>query len=342
VNEDATRPLPVGKLPEQVLEGLLRRAPKPDSRVVVWPGVGEDAAVIDAGESYLVCKSDPITFAADRIGWYAVNVNANDIATTGARPRWFMVTALLPENGTTPQLAGEIFDDVVRACEPMGVSLVGGHTEITHGLDRPILVGSMIGEVEKDRLVRKDGARAGDVVILTKGVAIEGTAVIAREMRNRLTGHFPAAMLDRCADFLFEPGISVVKEALAANSARHVHAMHDPTEGGLATGLHELCRATGLGAQVDASRVPVLPETTGLCDHLGICSFGLIASGSMLIVVDPTDEDAVCEALEREKILAARIGTLTDRFADVRDVNADCQELWRKPEVDELARLFSE
>ena len=143
-------PLPVGKLPVELLQGLLRSCrPPARSGVVLGPRYGEDAAVIDLGAKYLVAKTDPITFTAERIGWYAVHINANDIATMGATPRWFLATLLLPENGTTPELARGIFLDILRTCRTLGITLCGGHTEITSGLSRPIVVGQMLGEVRK-------------------------------------------------------------------------------------------------------------------------------------------------------------------------------------------------
>ena len=191
------RRFPVGKLPPEALRKLLVRCPVPrDSRVVIGPRFGEDAAVIDVGPKYLVAKTDPITFTAERIGWYAANINANDIATLGARPRWFLATLLLPEKAATESLARSIFNDILRACRTLGVTLVGGHTEITSGLGRPIVVGQMLGEVEKTKLIRKESQRPGDVVLLTKGVAVEGTAILAREKRTFLERKLGSLVLE--------------------------------------------------------------------------------------------------------------------------------------------------
>ncbi len=178
--------LPVGKLPVELLQGLLARHGGQDERLVVGPRVGEDAAVLDLGERYLVVKSDPITFATDEIGRYVVTINANDIATMGATPRWFLLTLMLPEGQTDRELVERIFEQVDRACRALEVVLCGGHTEITAGVDRPLAVGVMLGEVDKADLVQTAGARPGDAVLLTKGIAIEGTAVLARELGGEL------------------------------------------------------------------------------------------------------------------------------------------------------------
>ncbi|MFQ5879926.1 MAG: AIR synthase related protein, partial [Dehalococcoidia bacterium] len=228
----------VGKLLAQLLARLLAQVTTRDPRVVVGPKLGEDAAVIDVGDKYLVAKTDPITFATDHIGWYAVHVNANDIAVMGARPAWFLATILLPQS--VPQLTAEaIFQQILSACEQLDVELVGGHTEVTYGLSRPMVVGAMLGEVAKDRLVQSSGAQPGDRLLLTKGIAIEGTAILARELSEPLRQRGVAPDLIQSAQrLIFEPGISVVPEALLAAAGGRVHAMHDPTEGGLATAVH--------------------------------------------------------------------------------------------------------
>ncbi len=311
---------PIGKLPQMELLALLTRTAERESdpRVILGPGLGRDAAVIDFGDRYLVAKSDPITFATAEIGWYAVHVNANDVACLGARPRWFIATILLPEGRTDRALVETIFDQLHQAGEELGVTLVGGHTEITHGFERPIVVGAMFGEVLPERLVRSDGARPGDALILTKGIAVEGTAILAREVRHRLEASVSGALLDRAANFLHDPGISVVRDAAVATAAGEVHAMHDPTEGGLATGIHEMvaaaatCGKAGCGAVVEEATLPIYPETRAFCETLDLDPLGLIASGSLLAAVAPEDAPAIAAALESEGIAAAIIGRVRE------------------------------
>ncbi len=232
--------LPLGKLPQELLGRLLARYATPDDRLLVGPGLGRDAAAIALDDARaMVVKTDPITFATAEIGWYLVNVNANDLACLGATPRWLVVTALLPEGRTTPALVETIFAGLRDACAALGVTLAGGHTEITHGLDRPILVGTLLGEVARDDLVQPGRARPGDRLLLTKGIAVEGTALIAGEREAEIAARHGAAFAARCRAFLREPGISVVRDAAVARAAGPVHALHDPTEGGVATGLRE-------------------------------------------------------------------------------------------------------
>ena len=334
-----TRSYPLGKLPAEHLARLLARYAPTDPRVVLGPGVGRDAAVISFGDRYLVAKTDPITFASDEIGWYAVNVNANDVACTGATVRWFLTTLLLPGGQASPQLVDTIFDQVADACRKLGIEMVGGHTEITYGLDRPIVVGCMLGEVMPERLVRSDGAQPGDVLIVTKGIAVEGTAIIAREKADDLAG-LDRSLLERCQGFLYDPGISVVRDAAVATTAGTVHAMHDPTEGGLATGLRELGEAAGVGLVVNEAAIPVLPETHTLCTRLGLDPLGLIASGALLMAVAPGDAGAVLDALEEAGIAAARIGRVVERGQGVVLSNATGERPLPVFERDEIARLF--
>ncbi|HET90394.1 MAG TPA: hydrogenase expression protein [Chloroflexi bacterium] len=303
---------PTGKLPAEHLARLMARYAPSDERVILGPGIGHDAAAITFGDRCLVAKSDPITFATDEIGWYAVHINANDVACLGATPRWFLATLLLPEHHTDTALVDAIFDQLVSACEQLNVGLVGGHTEITYGFDRPIVVGCMLGEVAAGRLVRSDGARPGDVLLLTKGIAVEGTALLAREMPNPLEDIDPT-LLERCRNFLHDPGISVVRDATVATAAGDVHAMHDPTEGGLSTGLWEMAETTQVGMVIDEPAIPIFAETETLCAHLGLNPLGLIASGALLMAVAPASAAAIVAALEGEGIAATRIGQVTTR-----------------------------
>ena len=297
----------VGKLPAKHLQALLASLPQRDARVLIGPRVGEDATVIDVGDRCLVVATDPVTFATDRIGSYAVHVNANDVAVMGARPRWFFVVLLLPERGTTAGLVDAIMADVRSTCEALGVTVCGGHTEVTTSLGRPLLIGQMLGEVARPRLVSKANLQVGDRVLLTQGVAIEGTALLAREKGGELRGRVPDDLIERAERFLVDPGISVVEAALTATEAGHVTGMHDPTEGGLVTGLCELATASDKGLRVYGERVPIFPETGALCEPFGIDPLRLIASGALLIATPPSDADPIMAALRAKDIPVSSI-----------------------------------
>ncbi len=305
--------LPAGKLPAALLQSLLARYGGRDERLVVGPSLGEDAAAIAMPGRLLVCKSDPITFATVEIGRYVVTVNANDLATMGATPRWFLLTLLLPEGRTDRDLVEHIFASVGEACAALGVSLAGGHTEITVGLQRPLAVGTMLGEVAPERLVRTAGARPGDVILLTKGIALEGTAVLAQEAAGQLAARgITADLLEQGRQLLHRPGISVVRDAQAVCAAGLPHAMHDPTEGGLATALWEMAVAAGHGIEVDLGQVPLLPETAAFCSALGLDPLGLLASGALLVAAAPAEVEPMLAALAGAGIEARRIGRVVD------------------------------
>jgi len=304
---------PVGKLDYRLLEKLLNLNPIKDPRIIVGPKIGEDAAVIDFGKKYLVAKTDPITFTTHRIGWYAVNVNANDIATMGATPKWFLATLLLPEGKTNAKLATQIFRDIIQATQALNITLCGGHTEISYKIDRPIVIGHMLGEVEKDKLVVNAHAKPGDDLLLTKGIAIEGTAIIAREKAVTIKKKFGDRFLKRAQAFIDKPGLSVVADALLANKAAQIHAMHDPTEGGLATGIMELAKASGTGVVIDAEKIPCYEETERICKFFNIQPLGLIASGALLIALDPIDTKEVIAILAKNGIVCNPIGKLTKK-----------------------------
>jgi hydrogenase maturation factor len=336
------RHLPVGKPDPKLLARLLRQyTGAKDSRLVIGPLVGEDAAVIDMGDRYLVAKSDPITYATERIGWYVVHINANDVATLGAEPRWFLATLFLPEKKTSKELVEDIFADMAKAAEELGVALCGGHTEVTPGLDRPVVAGHMLGEVAKDRLVLKTNARPGDRIILTKGIAIEGTALIARERSGELKAHFGEGFVQRARRFLLDPGISVVKEALTVVKVAKVHAMHDLTEGGLATGIQEMAEIAGLGAEVDRHRIPIFSETQDICSYYGLDPLGTIASGALLIAVTPEDKDKVLMALRGKGMAAEDIGFLTEKARGLKIVEDGRLKNFPGFKVDEVTRILS-
>ncbi len=340
--------LQAGKVPVVLLRHLLRRyafgqavAPS-ESKLVVGPGIGLDAAAIDLGDRYLVVKTDPITFVADEIGTYALTINANDLATMGASPRWFLATILLPAGATTRAHVSRIFSHLASACRRLNVTLCGGHTEITDVVTRPVVVGCLLGECPKDRLITTAGACVGDAILLTKGIPIEAVSILARERPTELRHRYSTQFIARCRDYLVTPGISVVRDAEIALAAGGVHAMHDPTEGGLSAAVYELAEAAGVGVLVEERAIRILPEGAKLCADFGLNPLGAIASGSLLICADPAHETAILRRLAKARIPAARIGTVVPAREGVRMVS-DGRRPRQVPRfaVDEIARMLS-
>ena len=342
--ENAPKRLKAGKLPVDLLEPLLARIPA-SPRVLIAGGIGRDAAVIEFSEEtdrLLVAKTDPITFATDRIGWYAVNINANDIVCMGADPVWFLATLLLPE-GCEEALPAGIFDQIQQACDALEVALVGGHTEVTLGIDRPLITGVMLGEVRRSGLIQPESAEVGDLLVLTQGIAIEGTAVLALEAPRQLR----AAGVDRqtvesAGRMLDDPGISVVPAAKALRGIDAVHALHDPTEGGLATAARELAAAADLGLKLRSHKIPVFPETATICGALGLDPLGLLASGSLLAAVSPSGIEAVTARLDAAGIPNGVIGELVSPEEGLLSTSPTGERPVKIFEQDELARYLED
>lgn len=332
--------LPVGKLPPQLLAKLLAAAPHDDPDVIVGPGIGFDCAVVAAGDRYLVLKSDPITFATDELGWYLVQVNVNDLATTGATPRWMLVTLLLPERKTDHSFVSNLSKQIYAACHDFDIVVVGGHTEVTYGLERAIAVGTLIGEVAPERLVTPAGMTPGDKLILTKGVPIEATSILAREFAARLEEHYSPQEIKRAANYLYDPGISVLEDARTALAAGQITAMHDPTEGGLAAALWEMAEAASLSLVIEPEAIPVPPLAAKLCQFFAIDPLAAIASGALLLAVGPGDAETVVAALREKHIDAAIIGEAEEGAANVWQQKHGSRVLLSRPQRDAIAQLF--
>ncbi len=301
--------LPIGKLPVELLSQFLKELTTTNPDVIVGPGIGMDAAVIRFGQEQLVFKTDPITFATDDIAWYLVTVNANDIACMGGIPKYLLVTFLLPQGATTRDSAHAVFSRLKEACTANGITLVGGHTEITYGIGRPIAIGFMIGTVSGHGIIRSSGAKPGDAVLLSKGIPIEATALLAREFAGKLG--LDEVTLKQAQNLIYDPGIGVARDARIALETGGVTAMHDPTEGGLATGLFELASASGCGMEVHLERIPLIALAEKILPVFSIDPLGALASGSLIVCCRPEYAGAILAAWGQAGICGANIGTIT-------------------------------
>jgi hydrogenase expression/formation protein HypE len=306
-----TSRLPVGKIPATLLDRLVYPhlgARRPD--VLVHAQMGEDCAVIEFGDEVAVLTTDPITGAGPDLGWYAVFIATNDLAATGADPVALVVTLLLPPEDAAGDLE-RVMRHASAAAKQLGVEIAGGHSEVTSGIDRPLIVVTALGRARKDQVRRSGGAQPGDALLLTKGAGIEGTAILATVLEARLTPVLGETVVARAR--AYRDQISVLPEARAAVRAG-ARAMHDVTEGGVLGAAYEIAAASGIGVHLDASRVPVLPETAAICDFLGIDPLGLIGSGALLVATP--DAASTADAIARAGIAVAAIGRFvqSDRF----------------------------
>ena len=305
------RSLPVGKLDPNLLKQIVFGClGSPDPRVIVGPKIGEDAAVIDFRDRVLVIHSDPITGAIENIGWLAVNVCSNDIATRGVRPLWILVVMLLPQD-INPAQVRQITRQIDEAAKELGIAVVGGHSEVTPGIDRPILIATAIGKVQKGRFVSSSGAKIGDCIVVTKGAAIEGTAILSTEFAELLKVKVGRAIVRRAQNFI--KMVSVVEDALTAIEVGGVNAMHDATEGGIAGGLQEVAWASDVGIIAHEESIPVYEETKAVCNALNVDPLKTISSGALIISARQKKAKEIVAALQKKDIRAAVIGKIVDK-----------------------------
>jgi hydrogenase expression/formation protein HypE len=336
--------LPIGKINPAILGRFIAKYTDGHNRdghnrVIIGPGVGEDATIIDMGNTLLVAKTDPITHVTTEIGHYAVNINANDIAAMGGKPLWFLATILMP-SGSHADAVESIFSGISEACKALGVSYCGGHTEVTSSVNTPVVIGQMLGEVTKARLKPSSAARVNDHILMTKGTAIEGTAIIALEKEREIRLHFPKKLVSRAQNYLHDPGLSIVKEAAIASGFPEVHALHDPTEGGVATGIFEMATASHLGVEAYYEKIPISQETQALCEHFRVDPLGVFASGSLLISVSPTASEELESALKREGIPSSHIGRMVSKNRGMTLIKDGRKLALPVYHQDELSKIF--
>ncbi len=306
----------VGKLPpSMLLRYVIGRTGAKDPSVIVGPSIGEDAAIIDLGDGrVLVVHSDPITGAVELLGWLAVHVPCNDVAVRGVRPRWLLPVLYFPE-GASEELVDSVTAQIDGAAGELGVAVVGGHSEFTPGLDRPLVSSTAMGIGERGRYVTTGGARVGDAVVMTKTVGIEGTAILSTDFAELLLdAGVPGELIERGRTFARR--ISVVAEALALAEAGLATSMHDPTEGGLLGGLAEIAYASGRTLHVWEERVGVAEETAAVASALGLDPLRLISSGTLVATVPAERAGEALRVLERVGVEASVIGYVSERSGD--------------------------
>jgi hydrogenase maturation factor len=330
----ADRPLPPGKLPAALLRELLASGSPPPEELLLAPAVGEDACVIQVAEGALVAATDPVTLTGHGVGGHAVVINANDVAVLGVRPRWFLACVLLPPETREAEVRA-IFEGMRAALASIDAVLVGGHTEVTDAVTQPVVVGQMLGLRGDGRFVRTGGVGETDAVLQVGLAPIEGAAVLAREADERLHD-VPETVLAAARRALRDPGISVVEAALRA-AELGATALHDPTEGGLSAGLHELAEASGVALRVDAAAVLWFEPGVALCDAVGADPWGVLASGTLLAAFPADSAEAAHAALARD---GHAVGTIARAEPGAGVRRSDGSWLPRY-ERDELSRVLS-
>jgi hydrogenase maturation factor len=327
-----------GKLPHDLLDKMLAELGPlmKDPDVIVGPEVGVDAAVIKTTGKYLAVTCDPITLAGDLAAYYCVHVNANDLAVTGAIPKFMTVVGLIPP--VSSEEIEQIGKDLGQAVRPLNITIIGGHTEITNTVNQPILVATMIGLLPGGKRISADGAKPGDVVIMTKTVALEASAIMAREKTEVLQANgFTDREIRRMQNLLFKPGISVLPEA-KLSAAAGCSAMHDATEGGLLTALWELAYASKTKIEIDTRVIPVLPETRRACNIWKMDPLRAISSGTLLITIPARKAEKLMTQLKESKIQATIIGKVQAGKPTLVD---ETLQTTFGPSEDEISKIYA-
>ncbi|MCR5481251.1 MAG: AIR synthase family protein [Clostridia bacterium] len=328
--------LPEGKLDSEILkkivfENIHYRRPEVRKR----PGIGEDCAVVDFGGYDCVMSTDPITAAVSDIGRLSIHISCNDIASNGVQPVGIFLAVMLPL-GTTEEDISHIMKQAADAAAAVNVEIIGGHTEITHAVNQPVIVSTAVGRSPAGFSASAEDMREGDVILMTKKAGIEGTGVIASDYGKELSKILSQQEISEARAML--DSVSVVKEGVAAGNVGTA-GMHDITEGGLLGAVWELCQISGLGALVEKDKVPVSDLTKKICDYFGINPLRLISSGCMLIMVHPENEDAVKNAVTAEGVEISRIGVITGKKDGILLKSGSTTEEILPPAADELYRV---
>ncbi|HLN46421.1 MAG: AIR synthase family protein [Chloroflexota bacterium] len=332
--------LPPGKIPIDILEEIVfKNLGATRKEVVLGPTAGIDGSVLDVGNKSLIVSMDPITGAIERIGWSAVNVNANDIATFGVPPSFLLSCIMLPEFSDR-RIVEDITSQMDIAARELGIAIIGGHCETTPNLTNPIVVGCIMGLTDKGNYVTAGGAKNGDKLILTKSAGIEGTAILASDKEEQLKRVLSSQMLSDAKKFYNQ--ISVVKDALTAYKTGGVNAMHDPTEGGVLNGIHEMADASNLGVRIFKDKIMVEPETSKICRYFEIDPLQLIGSGSLLIAAKPEKVNEIIEDLAKERIYSSEIGEFIGNTNKRLLLEKDESEDLPRPVSDHLWRALKE
>ena len=299
-----------GKVPPEILQKIVfANLGIKDPDVLLGPRLGEDASVITVGDKVIIVATDPITGSIADVGRLAVLVNANDIATFGIQPRWFLASIMLPPE-TSPDELKHIMTQIDEVAQNLGIAVAGGHSEITEGINRPIIAGFMIGVSDKGKYVTSSGAQPGDCIIVTKTIAIEGTAILATEGEEFLSQKIPATTIEHAKRLKSQ--ISVVTEGIAAFETGFVTAMHDPTEGGLSGGLHEICDASDVGFEIYSDAVPLDDSTHMICSLLDINPMDLISSGCMIVCCNREHANEIVNTIRSRGTMATVIGEIVE------------------------------
>lgn len=309
MKQDLKQILPIGKLDSDLLKSIVfDKIHHIREEVVTTPDIGEDCASVDFGEYICTMSTDPITAAVSDIGSLAIHITCNDIASNGVEPLGIMLTAMLPE-GTTAEDIANIMQQAGETAKELNVEILGGHTEITNAVNKPVIVSTAIGRAFKNSKV-SNNIKVGDYIVLTKHAGLEGAAIIVNDFEKELYGVLSPEEIHQAKGFIDD--ISVVKEGIIAGNVG-VAKMHDVTEGGVYGAIWEMCHIAGLGCEVYEEEIVIDEITKKIAKNYGIDPYRLISSGCMLIIVEADKKDELTTKLTKANIDNAVIGKIVEQ-----------------------------
>jgi hydrogenase maturation factor len=288
------------------------------------------------GSEKIVLTADPITFTEESIGTYTVAVNGNDIVAMGGTPRYLTTTILLPL-GTKLSKVRAIFEDIAAASEKAGILWVGGHTEVTSAVSRIVISAQAVGFID-GKPTTTTSARPGEVIVMTKWAGLEGTTLIARERAAEVLSLLGPESYREVLAWLEDPGISVIREGALLKNL-DLGAAHDPTEGGIATGIHEIAERSRVGIRIQGERIPIRPETEKICRHFGLDPLGLLSSGTLLFTCSAETAESAAALLQEHSIVMAVIGDITRETGHILITAQDRERPLPLFERDEVIKL---
>lgn len=302
--------------------------------VLIRGGVGEDCAAIELGEDeVMVLSTDPITGAAKDIGTLAVHITANDIVSSGAEVVGILTSIILPER-TREIVLRKTMQEIEEVCNELGIEVIGGHTEVSNIVNQPLITITGIGKVKKSELLSTKGLEPGDELVMTKWAGLEGTAILANERFEELTGKYTEDFISSARDYM--QYISVVPEARIA-AKFGVCAMHDITECGVYGAVWEMASASNLGAEIHLQKIPIRQETVEICEYFDLNPYQMMSSGCLLI--GTKKGNALVEELQKAKIPAAVIGKVVEGNDKVV-ISGEERRFLEPPKSDELYKVL--
>ena len=328
--------LKTGKLDSDLLKKIvIDNITYKRSEVLTRAGVGEDCAVIDFGPYECVMSTDPITAAVNEIGRLAIHISCNDVASNGVEPLGILLAVLLPP-GTTEEDISMIMKQAAEAAAQCGVEIIGGHTEITEAVNKPIIVSTAVGRGRKWQSASAEKIRVGDAILMTKSAGLEGTGIIASDFRDELRRFLTEDEIRRAEDLLKD--VSVIKEGIIAGEVG-TNGMHDVTEGGILGAVWEMCQIAGVGAEVWGDAIPVEEVTRKICQYYGIDYLRLISSGSMVIMASPDKKEEIVKRLEATGVSVHTIGKILPLEEGLTVIENGVREPIDPPRPDELYKV---